>query len=283
MPITPQELISNLGDLPPLPQVATQVLKLAADPDSSTDDLQKVISTDQALAAQILKIANSAMFGMMREVKTLTQAIMTLGFSTIKSVVIASSAKNLYSRGSAGLQERLMWEHAFIAAIASRTLARALRSPRSEEAFLGGLMHDIGKSVMGIKFPERYGQLVRSVYNGEHMDGAELEFEVFGFDHAMVGEALLRSWNLAHSLEQAARWHHEPSEAEPDHRSLVAIVALGNAFAIDLKVGIGQPEGLARPTTQAMEILRLTPEQLEEHRESILHAIENDKGTVRDF
>jgi HD-like signal output (HDOD) protein len=72
MPITPQELIANLGELPPLPQVAAQVLWLAADPDASTDELQRVISTDQALTAQILKIANSAMFGMMCEVKTLT-------------------------------------------------------------------------------------------------------------------------------------------------------------------------------------------------------------------
>ncbi len=69
MPITPQELIANLGDLPPLPQVAAQVLRLAADPDSTTDELQRVIATDQALAAQILKIANSAMFGMVREVR----------------------------------------------------------------------------------------------------------------------------------------------------------------------------------------------------------------------
>ena len=120
MPITPQELIANLGDLPPLPQVAAQVLRIAADPDASTDELQKVIGTDQALTAQILKIANSAMFGMMREVTTLTQAIMTLGFSTIKSVVIASSAKNLYNRGSSGLQERLMWEHALVTGLAGQ-------------------------------------------------------------------------------------------------------------------------------------------------------------------
>ena len=96
MPITPQELIANLGDLPPLPQVASQVLRVSADPDATAEDLRKVISTDQALTSQILKISNSAMFGMVREVTTLTQAIMTLGFSTIKSVVIASSAKNLW-------------------------------------------------------------------------------------------------------------------------------------------------------------------------------------------
>src|SRR5664279_4892583 len=120
MPITPQELIANLGDLPPLPQVASQVLRVSADPDADAEDLRKVISMDQALTSQILKISNSAMFGMMREVRTLTQAIMTLGFSTIKSVVIASSAKNLYSRGNAGLQERLLWEHALTAALAGR-------------------------------------------------------------------------------------------------------------------------------------------------------------------
>src|ERR1035438_4030198 len=85
MPITPQELIANLGDLPPLPQVASQVLRVSADPDASAEDLRKVIAMDQALTSQILKISNSAMFGMVREVTTLTQAIMTLGFSTIKS------------------------------------------------------------------------------------------------------------------------------------------------------------------------------------------------------
>ncbi|MCE1229216.1 MAG: HDOD domain-containing protein, partial [Firmicutes bacterium] len=217
MPITPQELITNLGNLPPLPQVATQVLRVAADPDSSTDELQRIIATDQALSVQILKVANSAMFGMMREVTTLTQAIMTLGFSTIKSIVIASSARNLYARGSGGLQERLMWEHALVAALGGRAYARSLRYPRTEEVFLAGLMHDIGKSVIALKYPDRYSTLIRSVYNMEG-DGLAMELDTFGFDHAMVGEVLLRSWNIAPSIEQAARWHHDPLQTSPDLR-----------------------------------------------------------------
>jgi putative nucleotidyltransferase with HDIG domain len=282
MPITPQELISNLGDLPPLPQVAAQVLRIAADPDSSMDELQRVISTDQALASQILKIANSAMFGMMREVKTLTQAIMTLGFSTIKSVVIASSAKNLYNRGNSGLQERLMWEHALVTALAGRSYGRQIRFPRSEEVFLAGLMHDIGKSVMGIKFPDRYSTLVRTVYN-EQGDALEMELDTFGFDHAMVGEALLRSWNLSQSIEQTVRWHHEPMETPKENRSLTALVALGNQLALDQKIGIGRPESLAVPTQQALEILNLSPESLESHRETVLAALEMDKSLLTDF
>ena len=282
MPITPQELITNLGDLPPLPQVAAQVLRIVADPDSTAEELQRVISTDQALTSQILKIANSAMFGMMREVKTLTQAIMTLGFSTIKSVVIASSAKNLYSRGSTGLQERLMWEHALATAMAGRAYGRLLRFPRTEEIFLAGLMHDIGKSVMGIKFPDRYGAMIRNVYNDQG-DSLDMELEIFGFDHTMVGEALLRSWNLAQSIEQTVRWHHEPLEAPPENRSLAALVALGNQMALNLKIGIGRPESLAVATQQSLEILNLTPEQLEDHREAIQQALEMDKSLLTEF
>jgi putative nucleotidyltransferase with HDIG domain len=280
MPITPQELIANLGDLPPLPQVASQVLRLATDPDSTTEELQRVITTDQALTAQILKIANSAMFGMVREVKTLTQAIMTLGFSTIKSVVIASSAKNLYNRGGTGLQERLLWEHALVTALAARGFARAFRSPRMEEAFLGGLMHDIGKSVMGLKFPERYGALLRNIYNGGGED-LESELDLFGFDHAMVGEALLHSWNLARSLENTVRWHHDPSHSPAEDRALTAFVALGNQMALDRKVGIGRPESLKGSTDQALAILNLTPETYEGYRVSVEEALDSDKDLVR--
>jgi putative nucleotidyltransferase with HDIG domain len=282
MPITPQELIANLGDLPPLPQVAAQVLQLASDPDSTTDDLQRVVATDQALAAQTLKIANSAMFGMVREVKTLTQAIMTLGFSTIKSIVIASSARNLYKRGGTGLQERLLWEHALVTALAARGYAKGFRSNRIEEAFLGGLLHDIGKSVMSLKFPERFGAMVRSVYN-ESADEVEAELDQFGFDHAMVGEALLVSWNLAQGLANTVRWHHHPALAPEDDRILAALVALGNQLALERGAGVGRPESLQGATDQAMRVLDLSPETLAEHRLAVVEALEADKNLIRDF
>ena len=282
MPITPQELIANLGDLPPLPQVASQVLRVSADPDATAEDLRKVISMDQALTSQILKISNSAMFGMMREVTTLTQAIMTLGFSTIKSVVIASSAKNLYHRGAVGLQERLIWEHALVSAIASRAFAKNLKFPRVEEAFIGGLLHDIGKSVMGVKFPERYGALLRTVYN-EGGVCLQLELDTFGFDHAMVGEALVSQWNLAPSLQAAVRWHHDPLQAPAEHQPLTGIVALANHMALEQKVGIGDPAHLEQASLEAMAILKIGAESLASLKEGIREAIEQDKSMIAEF
>jgi len=282
MPMSPHEVIQNLGELPPLPQVATRVIRITADSDTSTDQLQSLIRTDQALASQILKVANSAMFGRMREVTTLTQAILTLGFSTTRSVVLASSVKNLFTRGPVGLQERILWEHALVAALTGSAFSKAMRFPIAEEVFLAGLMHDIGKSVMVLKFPESYSALLRRLQE-EGGDGLGMELDTFGFDHAMVGEALLASWNLAEGLEAVARWHHDPLQAAMEHQRLVALVALGNQMASDLQVGIGMPDALAGATWEAMDILHLNDATYQEHRTSALEALERDKALITDL
>jgi HD-like signal output (HDOD) protein len=280
--MTPKEVIQNLGDLPPLPRVATRVIRISAASDTSTDDLQNLICTDQALSAQVLKIANSAMFGRVREVTTLTQAIMTLGFSTARSVVLASSVKNLFSRGPVAPHEHILWEHALVAAITGSAFSKAIRYPVTEEVFLAGLMHDIGKSVLTLKFPEGYGALLRKVQEQE-LDGPALERDTFGFDHAMVGEALLRSWNISEGLEAVARWHHEPLQAPTEHLRLVALVALGNQAALDLQIGIGMPDSLAAATWEAMDILQLDERTYQEHRTAALEALERDKALISDF
>ena len=282
MPMTPQDVIQNLGDLPPLPQVATRVIRLSGDSGTSSRDLQNLIRMDQALSAQVLRIANSAMFGRVREVTTLTQAILTLGFATTRSVVLASSVKNLFTRGPVGVQERILWEHALVTAITGSAFSKALAFGSNEEVFLAGLMHDIGKCVLTLKFPEAYGALLRRV-NGEGGDGLSMELDTFGFDHAMVGEALVRSWNIAEGVEAVVRWHHDPLQAPAEHRRLVAAIALGNQMAIDLQVGLGTPDALAGATWEAMDILRLEDQAYQEHRTSALAALERDKTLLSDF
>jgi len=282
MPMSPAEVIKHLGDLPPLPQVATRVLQISGDSETSSEQLHDLIRMDQALSAQVLKIANSAMFGRVREVGTLTQAIMTLGFSTARSVVLASSVKHLFHRGAAGLQERLLWEHALVTALTGSAISRAMRFPIAEEVFLAGLMHDIGRSVLVLKFPEVYGPLLQRIHEQEG-EGLSLELDAFGFDHAMVGEALLQAWNLAESIGTAVRWHHDPLQAPLEHRRLVALVALGNQVALDLQVGHGAPESLARATAEALEILRLDEETHQKHRASALEALDRDKALITDF
>jgi hypothetical protein len=152
----------------------------------------------------------------------------------------------------------------------------------TEEVFLAGLMHDIGKNVLTLKFPEGYGALLRRVSEQEE-DVLALELDTFGFDHAMVGEALLRSWNLSESLEAVVRWHHDPPQAAPEYRRLVALVALGNQVAIDLQIGFGMPDALAGATWEAMDILGLDEATYQDHRAAALEALERDKSLIAEF
>jgi HD-like signal output (HDOD) protein len=282
MPMTPQEVIHNLGDLPPLPQVAARALRISADSDTSSRELQELIRLDQALSVQLLRIANSAMFGRMREVSTLTEAVLTLGFATTRSVVIASSVKKLLARGPAGPKERILWEHALVTATAGSAFGRSLRLPRAEEIFLAGLIHDIGKSVLALKFPEPYLALLRRL-DDQGGDGIDLELDAFGFDHAMVGEALVRSWSLWDGLAAVVRWHHDPLQAPAEYRRTTALVALGNQVAIDLQIGLGSPDALAGPTRGALDILQLDEAAYQGHRSRALEALELDKTLVGEF
>jgi HD-like signal output (HDOD) protein len=280
--MTPQEVIQNLGELPPLPQVATRVIRISADSNTSSEELKDLIRTDQALSTQVLKVANSAMFGMVREVTTLTQAIMTLGFSTTRSVVLACSVKNLFNRGPVGAQERILWEHALVTALTGSAMSRILQVSATEEVFLAGLIHDIGKSVMALKFPDSYCSLLRNLQD-QGGDGLSMELDAYGFDHAMVGEALLNSWNIAEGMEAVVRWHHDPLQAPVEHRQLVALVALGNQVALDLQIGIGSPDSLAGATWEAMDILFLNEGTYQAHRTTALEALERDKALIAGF
>ena len=162
-----RKIIMTTRDLPAMPQVAAKVLELSSDPDTSAQRLQQVIADDQAMTARILKIANSAMYSCSRRVKTLTEAIVMLGFNSIRSLVVTSAARNLYNTNSSrtGLKERLLWEHSIGAAFACRILAAEYAPNLTEEAFLAGLLHDIGKLVLNQKAPREFDEIVQVVYN----------------------------------------------------------------------------------------------------------------------
>ncbi len=282
MPITPKELIRNLGELPPLPKVATRVIHISADADSSMEELKELVRTDQALSAQLLKVANSAMFSMIRGVTTLSQALITLGFSTARSVVLASSVKNLFTRGPVSPQERILWKHALASALTAGAFSRALRLHDTEEVFLAGLLHDLGKGVMILKFPEGYGALLRKLHE-QGGDALSYELDTFGFDHTMVGEALLDSWNFSTGSVATVRWHHEPTQAPLEHQRLVALVALGNQMAMDLQIGLGSPDALAGATWEAMDILGLSEARYQDVRTTVLEALEHDQQLLVEF
>jgi HD-like signal output (HDOD) protein len=283
MSVSASKLVEDLGSLPPIPHVADQVLKLTSDHDCSINELQKLISSDQALAAQILKVANSASFGSMREVCTLPQAIATLGLKNVKSAAIASMAKDLYMKSTMGFYKVIIWEHSLVSALAGGAIAKILRFHLHDEVFLGGLLHDIGKSVLSLKYPAQYGKIIKSYFTGGISDCSQAELDEFGCDHSMVAESLLLSWNFPSTLVQCVRWHHSPADAKPECVALASYVSMGNIFALEMGKGIQKPRSFDAAKKTAMALAGIPEEALAMQAEAVFECIENDVALITGF
>ncbi|MFO7653878.1 MAG: HDOD domain-containing protein [Candidatus Krumholzibacteriia bacterium] len=259
-----RNIILTTRDLPAMPHVASKVLELSSDPSTSAQQIQQVIADDQAMTARILKIANSAMYACSRRVKTLTEAIVMLGFNSIRSLVVTSAARNLYSTGAKrlGLKERLLWEHSVGCGFACKLMVQHRYPQLTEEAFLAGLLHDIGKLVLNLQAPERFDEVVQVVYN-ESRSFADTEREILGFDHAQVGALLVNKWKLPPMLEQIIGDHHEPGRFAPEN-PLLLYLDLANHLCKKLGVGFVDDPAIDLQVLPSNVFLQLSPELLED-------------------
>jgi len=284
MTMSPTEIVAKTGDLPTLPHIATTVMRMVSDPETSAKAVQEEIIKDQGMTGQILKISNSAMFGMKREVKTLTHAIMLLGFDTIRSIVVAAATKNLYTRKSGtGFKEKLIWENSIGSALIARGIAEQFDNIDKEEAFIGGLMHNLGKTVLNAKFPEEYSSVMATAYN-DNRPIEEIEREELGFTHAELGACIMRQWNLSDSLVSAVGYYLDPTEAPREHQMLTAIVRMSDYFCKDLGLGVAKPTALEeQDLTNVLTILNLSEDRLGRWREIIHKKMEQDSAMVKSF
>lgn len=253
-------IAAKVGDLPPLPHIASRLIEIVSDTNSNAGDLEKLISRDQALAVRVLKIANSALFGRRGTISSVSRAVVTLGFKTVHSLVIAASTETLFRSNSTNFKDKLLWEHAVAVALAAGFLARECRYAGAEEAFLGGLLHDIGKVVLDANLGERYQQVLERVYN-EGVTFVEAERDMLGFDHAEVGSLVIKKWNLPPSIEEAIRLHHRTQGALLDP-TLCAIVSLANSLCVQTGIGPERRPEMDLGQLEATNRLQLTPERL---------------------
>jgi putative nucleotidyltransferase with HDIG domain len=258
--------ISTIGDLPSVPALVGDVMKLVEDPNASTEDLRRVIDRDPAVAARILKVANSSLYGFSRAIETLSHAIALLGFRTVRNLVMAASLRQTFKQF--GLTEKLLWEHATLAGIVALRLAAHPRIAHDrEEAFTAGLLHDLGKIAFNNSSREQYTRVVARVYN-EGLSFVAAEREEFGFDHAELGACVADKWRLAESLITAIRYHHSPEALEKldeRQRRLTALTTLTTSACTRLGVGRRAPvEALVLSALPAWRALGLGDDDEEE-------------------
>ena len=232
------KMLSTLGELPSSPKIVSTVMRLTSDPETDIVQIEKLLSADQSLAAKLLKLSNSSFYGQRKSVANLRQAILIIGFYTLRSLVVATSIHSLYSNKGQNSIESKLWEHSLATAIACRILAKRLGHFNIEEIFMAGLLHDIGKLVMIQKLRQNYEIVCNKVERGR-LRFHEVEDSEMGFTHFDVGMMLLGKWNLPQELINAVYMHHNPKfegdtpMSDLDHSKIPIefVLQLGNHLA----------------------------------------------------
>lgn len=277
-----EDVVMSGYDIPPMPNVAQQILRIIADPDTTTEKLQEAISADQALTTRILKIANSPFYGIPRSIRTLSTAIMILGYKMIRNLVLAAATKSINRR--LGLIEVMMWEHSIGASIASFLIAKEVRFPDPEEAFLAGLLHDIGKQILNNYDNEKYVHVIERAYN-EGMTFYFAEKEILGFSHPEVGALVVKKWKLSEELESAIRYHHEGFQIiikeNPFYIGKLPLI-VNLADLICLKMGIGRKNPMPElnvTDSDSASLLRITEDNIYNLADKVCKDFETEKDT----
>lgn len=215
--------IATTCDLPPLPAAAARALTLARDPDSSSESLARVVSTDPALAARVLAMSRSVTYLRRQPPRTLQEAIATVGLRALRRILIAASARAAYRADDQVAQS--LWAHSLAAGLAAEELSKAMGGSASAgDAFIAGLLHDIGKLVLHLSNPAAFATL--GVFD------EEAERRLFGTTHDEIGGRLAEKWGLEPDIVAGILGHHDPAGSP-------LAVCVGRADQLAMEIGYG--------------------------------------------
>ncbi|OGR05818.1 MAG: hypothetical protein A3K23_06100 [Desulfobacca sp. RBG_16_58_9] len=252
MSLVPQ-VLRSLKNLPPFPMVAQRALLLLNKPEVSIQELVEVVKFDPAVTANILRISNSAYFGLRREIHSLHQALLLLGTQELLKIIIASGATRLFSAPTPGYftERRGLWRHSVSCALMADLLCRDLSLPDHAAGFTAGLMHDIGKVVLSLFVEQKFNEIM-TVVEQQGVSFQAAEKIILGVDHAEMGGEMARMWDFPDRLRLAITFHHlDKPEAYTD--DLILLVYLADILVLMFGQDLGS-DGLAY--TGYPEVLR---------------------------
>lgn len=274
-------IVEGLGQVPTLPAIAARALEILNQPNASADQAAKLIGQDLALSAKVLRLANSAFYGIPRTIASVDQAIVILGFQTVRSLVMSASVMKILGKGGRGtLDRRGVWRHSVACALAARLLARKLGRRMgldAEALFMAGLLHKIGVMILDSAVQAEYEQVLLEAAKEGARSLPEIERSVLGTDHGALGGMLCERWGLPEELRTPIANHIQPREAK-DHLEQASIIHLASHLAevggFAAFVGIGQWP----VDTGVLETLGLTPLDIPELGESLRQELERAEG-----
>ena len=251
-----ESLLSRIADVPTLPTSVLRVMQMIEDPFCSSSDLAKVIQADPAMAAKVLKLANSSYYGFRQKIGNVPQAVTLLGFATLKNTLLAAAVFDMFRVAGTGFDLNALWKHSVTTATAAKLIAKRVRYPQSEKAFTAALLHDVGKIILARFLPQALSEIVDTVL-GEEMAMYDAEKKVLGLSHPALGAWTLSRWGLPSPIVEAVEFHHHPTRAQTSF-DLAAIVYLANILAHRSGIGSGGDTLMREMDPMVLEYFSLT-------------------------
>ena len=256
--------LRDCEDLPTPPGIAERILELADDTNSTMSDVAELVSADPALAARLLRLANSPAYGQRRTVETLTQACVLLGLSTTLQCALSLALVDSFSRRrSRGIDHSMFWRRSLAAASACRNLGRRIRADQPEAFFMAGLIQDVGMLAVETIEPSLYAGLNEG--QTDHLYVTEFEQAYIGIDHVRIGAWLLQEWHLPEKYCVATLYSHDPVAASAigDH-SQIAMCAAVSGLIADAVYHPDMDIVIERALTATRDVLCLSTDQFVE-------------------
>ena len=235
-------VIEAIRRVPLLSPSASRLLELTADPEHDLGEVIDVVKCDATLTAHVLRVVNSAAFGLLNKVESIDRAVAYLGERLVVSIALGDNAGALFYKPLAGYDggKGVLWRHDLLTAMASRHVSQKARVELNAGlAFTGGILHDIGKGILSDFLHDTAPELVESLEKHAIADYLEGERALLGIDHAEAGFEVAKSWKLPEALQMIIRYHHQPQEAPEAYRALVYSVHVGDIITMMGGCGTG--------------------------------------------
>ena len=275
-------ILEKIENLPALPQIADEALRILNNENSSKSDLVKIISKDQSFISKILAIANSPVYGLRKEVSTMSFAVFVLGLKEIKKIVFALAfIKSFKMEKSKYFNPEAFWLHSFVVGNLSRRIALDLDITNSGEAFVIGFLHDLAISIMHQNFNEEFNSIIKKISEGEDYETAEKS--ELNITHAEMASVILEKWSLPNIIVDSINHHHHPTEAKYD-KTLASVVHLADYITFAKKIAKCECEPEIELDESIIEILEFDDrESLDEFIDSYEEYIHEQIDSVRNL
>lgn len=271
-----EAVLVRIDEISTIREVALRIMRVANDPNVGAVELATVVGRDPALSARIIRTVNSAAYGLRRKVGRLVEAVTLLGFKRVRNLAMAALICDLFESGhSVGTYSRKrLWQHMVAVGVGARSIVGAAAYPDPEEAFLAGLLHDIGLILEDQYIHDEFAAAIRAARADQPF--CETEARILGFDHTQLGRQIGITWNFPDAVVDAIAFHHRPDEYEGAAEPIILAVSAANWVCTEAGVSATGVRNVPPPSERTLERLELKAESLAVFADDIVAELSSD-------